>query len=541
MSSPVYKVLIADDEYWTREKLRKMIEWDKYSMECLEPAVDGEDVLRKIQAFCPDILLTDINMPYINGVELINILSKEYPEIVVVVISGYDDFAYVRDTLTKGAINYLIKPVSKMCLVNTLSKALEIISEKEANKRKQEETKSQLIKASSLIQDSEFSFLLNERFVSVAPNLTINVGGDFSTCSLLLVKIHNLNTIMQKYKNDVNLFSYSIKQKIKQIFCNNEMTVFNHVYCANEFIILTDLHSSKIRDLSQDLLSELIQTTASPITIVINHDPYSVDNIRNAYLQVSSELLTRPFSDESCILSTKTGKASPDSGCVRVLFDEYHVGKLIRLVKTGNFLLVSDWLRKKLSFDHSVESRSLAEEKQIVKIIINTLIDMERSAIASVNLLQIQSLTDMAENAVESLNSDMLFEVVIEILNQLMETKNEYPCGSIQDAILQAVNFIDNNYTKDLSLVSLSKQFGIEQSYFSRMFRQQKGETLILYITQKRIDKAIEYIRFSDESLTEIAFIVGYDDYSYFSRVFRKITGKSPRDFRNEVQTEKNI
>lgn len=129
MAEISYKVLVADDEYWTREKIRNMLNWQEYHMEFLEPAQDGEEVLARMESDSPDILITDINMPFVNGVELVEQVKEKYEDVVIFVISGYDDFEYVKRTLVAGAINYLLKPVTKIDLVNALSKALEIISQ----------------------------------------------------------------------------------------------------------------------------------------------------------------------------------------------------------------------------------------------------------------------------------------------------------------------------------------------------------------------------------------------------------------------------
>lgn len=110
-------------------------------------------MLNKIQLEEPDILITDINMPFINGVELLSIIKDKYPDIITFVISGYDDFQYVKDTFMSGAINYLVKPVTKIDLVNALSKALEIISTRRCAKQEEEERQMKLLKAASLIQD----------------------------------------------------------------------------------------------------------------------------------------------------------------------------------------------------------------------------------------------------------------------------------------------------------------------------------------------------------------------------------------------------
>ena len=96
MKKKTYKVLFADDEYWTREKMRSMIPWETYDLDFLEPAADGEDAWEKINNYQPDIFITDINMPFLSGVELLQRVRDKYPEIITFVISGYDDFDYVE-------------------------------------------------------------------------------------------------------------------------------------------------------------------------------------------------------------------------------------------------------------------------------------------------------------------------------------------------------------------------------------------------------------------------------------------------------------
>ncbi len=95
--------------------------------------------------------------------------------------------------------------------------------------------------------------------------------------------------------------------------------------------------------------------------------------------------------------------------------------------------------------------------------------------------------------------------------------------------------YIDANFFEELSLASLSERFGVESSYYSRIFRQETGKNLMLYIAEKRVCKAKEYMQDATINLAEVAFMVGYDDYTYFNRVFRKMTGISPRDYRNSV------
>ena len=201
MDEKKYKILFADDEYWTREKMRKMIQWEKYGLEFLEPAVDGEEVLQKMDDSQPDILITDINMPFLNGVELLEQVHARFPDVVTFVISGYDDFEYVKGTFMSGAMNYLKKPIAKVELVNAIARALEAISEREQEKR-------QLLNAASLIQDREFSQMIQRDRRSFVPAVSVNGKAPFSGMSLVLVKIHNLSESVHKNYQDLARFSY---------------------------------------------------------------------------------------------------------------------------------------------------------------------------------------------------------------------------------------------------------------------------------------------------------------------------------------------
>ena len=122
---------------------------------------NGEEVLERIPEEHPDIILTDINMPFLSGLELLQRLQKEYPDIVTVAISGYDDFDKVKGVFVSGGLDYLLKPVGKEELVKVLTKALGVLEERENAKKQDETSRIQEHKLSSFLEDSEYSALLS--------------------------------------------------------------------------------------------------------------------------------------------------------------------------------------------------------------------------------------------------------------------------------------------------------------------------------------------------------------------------------------------
>jgi len=538
MIQQVYKVLIADDEYWTREKLRQMIHWQDYALEFLEPAIDGEDALAKIESERPDILITDINMPFISGTELIKIVREKYPEIISFVISGYDDFEYVREALTGGAVNYLLKPVSKIDLVNALSKSLEIISQRQKHQSEQQDTRMRLLKASSLLLDREFSYFLREKEAAFTPNISLNTSLDIAGNSVMLVKIHDLREIKAAYNYDLNLYSYNTKQQIRSWFEGAEVMVFNNTSRTNEFLIFSNIEFSQIDQIAKKMLKGLQEYSGSVITIIINEHSFSVDNIRDVYKQTIRLLEFRPFSKESLILTTRDNGQGKGETEKAERFGAEQSGSLGRLIEGGHKSAIISWIEQYLNLDSEDGSLSFFEEKQAAKSVIQYLYQRLCPVPDPQSMLKMEDQIEAADSYIDMIDKEALSELFRGIVDSMLEEKTEQTDISAQDAVEKAIAYVNEHYCEKITLTGIAQMVGVSSSYFSTMFSRLTGENLIAYITRLRIEKAAELIRSGSFNLTETAFMVGYEDYAYFSRIFRKAMGVSPRDYASNQETE---
>ncbi|MFT4144706.1 MAG: response regulator [Mobilitalea sp.] len=539
MTEITYKVLIADDEYWTREKLRTMIDWKQYNIEFLEPAVDGEDVLKKIEENMPDILITDINMPFIDGVELIKIIKEKYPAIVVFVISGYDDFDFVKSTLLNGAINYMLKPVTKIDLVNTLSKSLEIISSRIKLQQEQEEQRLQILKAASSMKDRELSLLVEKEEARYSPVVMMNSNFDFAGYSLILIKIHNLSELTTEYGYDINLLSYWVKKQIRELTGLDNLLIFNYIYRSNEFIIITELENSKLRRMALALEKYFNNKMKAPVSIVISEHSYSIESIHTAYIQSVSMLMTRRYKNSSVVLFCEKDNPELHKDVKNCLTEEQE-NTLKTFLNNKNQSGVIKLIFETIGLGKGkVQEWSYLEVKQSVKRICNVIMEHQLSSRTHKEIMELESLAELVNRTVEYLNIDHLQEALEEMIDYIIDLRKDEISSSIRDVVKNAIKYIDQNYFEDLSLASLAEQFNVESSYFSKIFRQETGDNLMLYIAKKRMNKCVEYMADAKISLTEIAFMVGYDDYSYFNRVFRKMMGSSPSEYRNELMLKK--
>lgn len=533
-----YKVLFADDEYWTRQKIQRIIPWEKYSLEFLEPAADGEEVLERIRSEKPDILITDINMPYVNGVDLLRRVQEAYPDIITFVISGYDDFSYVKDSFMAGSINYLMKPVGKLDLVNALSKALEIIGERKAKQEEEKKQQNALQKAASFIQDREFSQLLDMKNGSKGFPAAGNNHMEFVGASLLMIKIHNLSEFIQMYNHDMNLLSFSIKKRLREITGDGEILIFNNVYRSNEFFIAGELEEVRMEKLAFALLKDF--GAVSPVTVVESEHRFSMENLCEAYVQDVSCMMLRTFGKGSVFLRAAREK-NAQRGKIASRITDTHMKMLQSQTAAGNLTGVKKLVLEDIGLAHCEDQNwTYLEVRQTVQRFVTYLTEQFSGQNDPAAIMDTQGFLEMADKAAEMMDREHLLETLEEIMEFFLHTTCQEPTSTIRSGIQKAVRYVEEHFDEPISLSSLSARFHVESSYFSRMFRKETGENLMLFICKKRMEKAVEYMRETDRNLTEIAFMVGYDDYTYFNKVFRKMMGKSPREYRNALQEKDN-
>lgn len=521
-----YKILVADDEYWTREKFRHMIQWEKYNLEFLEPAVDGEDVLRRMETERPDILITDINMPFMNGVDLLTAVRVKYPEVITFVISGYDDFDYVKGTFMAGAIEYLKKPVTKVELINAIVKAMELIGEREHEKE-------QLQKAASTIADREFSQMIQQDKLSFIPSVSVNTSAAFTGMSMILIKIHDLKDCIMEFRYDMTVFSYLVKKKLEEIINDPDAILFNYVYRANEFIIITEKSERELRVMTEKIKIGLSRMLNTCLTICVSGHSYQIETIYMAYVETVGLLMTRKYcrSDEILFFADQEKETSAMMQHV----SKENEKQMKSCLMTGNRSGIQQLIFETIGLAHCSENGwTLLEVKQTVRQVLNivTLYAFYENREKKERLSDAENIGDILDKSVESLDQKNLYDAMMETVDYIMCEKETAATDSMKDIVRRAAAYVDTHYTEELTLTSLAERYHVESTYFSRMFRQEKGKNLILYITEKRIEKAKEYIEETEMNLTDAAFLVGYDDYTYFSRVFKKSTGLSPREYK---------
>ncbi len=520
-----YRVLSADDEFWSRENIKRMIPWEDYSIDFLEPACDGEEVMERIPKERPDIVITDINMPFLSGLELLDRLKTEYPDIITIAVSGYDDFRKVKGVFMSGGIDYLLKPVGREQLVDTLSKAIKILEEREVEKAEKEDIKLRENYISSFLEDDEFSSLLNGKLFRPGKEVHVPSTKVFSEISTILVKFHDVEILKQSFEKDVLRMSYSLKYKLRELIGDDRTIVFNYKDKVNEFIIELNATPARLRYIADRILEAFPIDEQGPITIVIHDQASSLDDIASVYREMISVLVTRPFGREHCIVMCSNGQSMKG-------LDERYTDRIEALLleclcdrdtdQAKNVIMDTAGLQKCDS-----AGWSLFEVTQFTTGVLNTIADTDRKN----DSRSYEEVQDALNYGLRSLSKDVILDN-IELALSVAAGPKAAENNSISQQVENIHAYIEKHYMDHLSLAGLAEQFYVEPSYLSRKFSQKYNETITACITRCRMDQAKDLMKEEENKLEAISFKVGYDDYNYFSRVFRRIEGMSPSEYR---------
>lgn len=546
MKNMKYKVLAADDEFWSRENIRNLIPWEEYSLEFLEPACDGEEVIERIAEEKPDIILTDINMPFLSGLELLQRLQNEYPEIITIAISGYDDFDKVKGVFVSGGLDYLLKPVGKEEMVKVLTKALGLLEERENAKRQDETSRIQKHKLSSFLEDSEYSALLSGKLYGQSASQThVSSTNTFSEVATLMVKFYNITEIAEQFEHDNLQMSWSIKSKLKELTGSKEnVIIFNNSNKMSEFLIVETADAKELKTLAENILKEFPLKEYGPVSVVLHEQTSSLDDIGTVYRELISALVTRPFTRQHCILSCSEEKSGEEQRSSEIQMMGKSVPahmetELYHLLSTGQKAKTEKLIFKTCDFKHCDNGDwTYLDVKQYTGRITGILYRYVQEKCPELTA-QAEEAMDNIDYYMKCLNASSLSASLNILLDSLWESGEDNDTdsgsGSIMQQVEQIHKYMERSYYENITLTALAEEYHMDASYLSRSFSQKYGETIIAFLTRIRMEKAAELMKDPDKKLETISFLVGYDDYNYFSRVFRKKMGCSPREYRNNL------
>ncbi len=523
----VYKVFLVEDEIVTREGIRDNVDWAADGFDLCGEAPDGEMALPLLRALRPDVLITDIKMPFMDGLQLTRIVRERMPGIKVVILSGHDEFEYAQEAIKLGVAEYLLKPVTVQDLRAALQKLAVLLDQE----RKEQETLQHLQD-----QVDENRSILRERLL-----LNLVVGAISSSEAIEKSERLGLDLIARCYLVVIlkvalgdrsEAFDYDEYKQVQQIVSNlvdNNPDVFLIKKDWEELVLVLKGSTPEYLEEERDMLLEQIQRALKPtrylLTIGVGAPKPRLTDLYQSFVEALAGIQNLGEAGEARVDEglaidraelLKVNRSAVESylRCgSKEDFDDFFIAYLQPL---GDSALKSYLLKNYLFMDIVLAAARLVAEMggQIEQVI------PELNSIETI-LANTGTLDQLREQTQKILFGALAFRDG--------QTTRHY-AGMIQ----QARDYIEQNYADpNLSLSQVAAEVNLSSSHFSAVFSQETGQTFKEHLTEVRLRRAKELLRTTSLRSTEIADVVGYNDPHYFSYVFHKHTGLSPTEFRN--------
>jgi len=526
----LYKVFLVEDEIVTREGIRDNVDWASVGFEFSGEAPDGEIALPLIEDTQPDVLITDIKMPFMDGLQLCKVVREHMPWIKIIILSGHDEFDYAQAAVKLGVSEYLLKPVSVKDLHGVLQRVTTALDQE---RKERERLK--------LLHDQVENnlALLREKFL-----LRLVMGGISSAEAIEQSQQLGLNIIANYYL--VVLIKIELGEK-SQPFDYNEYQLAEHIVSglvsANPDVLLTKKDMEELVLLIKGDSPDQMTQDGNFLAEMVNHELKEKTNCSLA-IEIGSPQrrlgdIHYSFAEALVKVRSTTKDSIPlDSGVrgdqiKRLKLDQ---SALERYLKSG---VVKDF---DVFFDAYFQPISEAAlRSQLVKHYI--FVDVILTAAQFVSELEgdvEQLIPDI--NQVDKLLAnvktiDQIRQEIRRIVTAALNFRNDQVNNERAMVIHQAKGFIDNHFSDpNLSLTGVAKQASLSPSHFSVLFSQEMGETFRDYLTRTRIERAKELLRTTNLMCYEVAERCGYNDPHYFSYIFKKNAGVSPQRFREQPQ-----
>lgn len=532
----MFKVFLVEDEKVVREGIRKNILWEQYGFQYTGDASDGELALPMIRKIQPDLLITDIKMPFMDGLSLIKLVRKELPRTKIVIISGYDDFSYAQEAIHLGVDQYLLKPIIKDKLVEMLVEMRDKI---------QEELHQQQYIENFKREAREYENFARRRFFEKIVTGGLSVPEICETAK-------NLNIEISAPFYNIVLFSLSSAEydgSAPESYTENLAGVQNRVtgcFIDHPGMILFRWNITTYAVLVKGSEDDIGLNTAK-----------CIENIRDICVAAGKDV------SWYIACGTPVSRLSSIPGCFaeasrilsyRYLCPEKHIlteAIIMNLRKNSGSQIDA---HKEIDPDHIRKFLSSGTEKETDDFIDQILqnVGMEFASLPifcrylemAVYFAAVKYLDSIGSNSgilwspefrpdERVADIDEAKRYVRKIIKQTIELRDLESIKQYRDILRHAIDFIDRNFSDaSISLDRVAKEVNISPNYLSAIFSQEVGQTLIEYLTFRRIEEAKRMLRQTDKLSGEIASEVGYKDSRYFSFVFKKITGCTPSEYR---------
>jgi len=526
-------MILVDDEDEVRGRISSKIS-EESGFTVVGAAGNGYDALELIEKHSPHVVLTDIKMPFIDGIELATIIKRDHPATRVAFITGYDEFDYAREAVELHVSSYLTKPVTQNDISRFLDRLKAELDDEFKKQYNLEILRKRYEESLPLIIDNYFtSFLITSTEPSPGDIENLKHYGvylDDGSYLLALIQLErsaDLEDVMEYEKRKL-----SVRSVIKTILERNHHSFYSfHFNDGLVFIIKEEgpLFRKKIDTVFYEMVQMNRKFLSARIDIGVSTLHTRFGQLKEAYLEAEKALGYSQFLNTGRIVYIDQLEEEKPR---MISLGEPEIKAVEYALKFGTSASLEDLLGQ-------MKDRAIRERPDVTSFKLYV-INLAGIVVNFAETLEgdPQELLggDILEKMTSFRNPEQLFDWVLGVLLRLKEAQLDRKMTNSQRLLDRAVSYIDQNYTNpDISMDGVCEYLGISISYLSLLFKKHKDTTFVKYLTGVRMEKARELLTLTDHRIIEIAEKCGYRDVYYFSHSFKKFMGVSPKRYREEI------
>jgi len=513
--------------------MRSIIDWEKSGYAIIAEARNGKDAIEKIESLVPDIVITDISMPIINGVELIDYVKRFKKDISIIAVSGYNDFHYVRGSLINGAEDYILKnQLNPDKLLGVLDSAVKKLTF-ERNNRQQQVS----VCTDTLIQ--EFLLLLISGCAGSREEVNTRLWRlqmDSLTKGFVVAVAEpdNYELINNLSDNEYYKFLCSISSIMKESTSSDSGIVIT-IIGRNRILILVPAVNSNLSLFKENyfrtlthMKNNVMKFLGEPLSIGVSDFCRDIMELSYYYEQAVNILIENRFQGKLNFLAQVRNEPETTKIITLDITDEKALLDSLR----GKCDFTPDSVINKI-FDNFRNCNS--EDIQLVLAeLLNIIIrEMRDNNISSDKIFQ---QTDFNyQKLFKSMNISELKEWFAERFLRLYQCLLQIQAyRHYNENTRKAIYYIEENYHRNISLNDIASAINVNSSYLSRVFKNDTGQNVIEYLNKIRLDKAVSLINEGKYTIKEISYKVGIQNYNYFFKLYKKFTGTTPSEYKKQ-------
>jgi two-component system response regulator YesN len=538
--SGMWKVVIIDDDRQVLQGMKASIPWETIGAVWAGEAMDGEQGLDIIEAAQPDIVLTDIYMPVMNGLDMIEELQRRNFQGKIIILSGYNDFEYARKALRMNVEDYLSKPVTLLTLRNVFETAIQQLEEQTMEKLEQEQLRQKLRLYEPFVAKEMINALVAGTFRDSDLQQYLHHHHDLMNHNhvVLAIEIIRTDRVLDISTSDWNLFRFAVNNIIREVILEGDTkSSLVELHSHHAAVLVQFPYESpvdKMLEQTRKLGKRIIQCTAKYLSIQLH---IGVGHVKDRWERISDST-----EEAFQALSLKRFAPCPDFDLYEYAIDqkegEWDLSTSIRPIKFYQQLAEA--------IQHTQEERSL----QMIRAFLVQLKESEQTKPSFLQRLGMEIWTIFTYSLYntgvvldeqfppQDIHAELKNISKINQLEEWLEQKVTEICRNRswnenvkhKHAVEFMVEYIHDHYSEDITLSDLAEKVYISRNYLSHIFRSSTGDTFNQYVTKVRMEKAKRLILEGKYLIYEIAEKVGYKNVPYFSTLYKKHTGCNPSD-----------